>query len=258
MTLDRETGRAFLRDDVRMRVDFAATAQSRGVPAPPAQAAAPSDAPRVALPPPGAWPGVLPVPVADAVGRRASRRAYTDAPLTIDELAFLLWSCQGVKRRLRHGITLRTVPSAGARHPFETRVAALRVAGLDAAVYRYLPLDHQLVKEAAPDRLGPGLAEAALGQAFVADAAAVFVWTAVPARTEWRYAEAAYKVIAIDAGHVCQNLYLACECVGAGTCAIAAYRQDLMDELMGVDGREEFTVYLAPVGKVADLGPPSS
>jgi nitroreductase len=57
-------------------------------------------------------------------------------------------------------------------------------------------------------------------------------------------------VIALDAGHVCQNLYLACEAVGVGTCAIAAYRQDLMDELLGVDGDEEFTVYLAPVGKV--------
>lgn len=32
--------------------------------------------------------------------------------------------------------------------------------------------------------------------------------------------------------------------------AIAAYRQDLMDALLEVDGEEEFTVYLAPVGKV--------
>jgi nitroreductase len=57
-------------------------------------------------------------------------------------------------------------------------------------------------------------------------------------------------VIALDAGHVCQNLYLACEAIGAGTCAIAAYNQDLADELLGVDGDEEFTVYIAPVGKV--------
>lgn len=60
---------------------------------------------------------------------------------------------------------------------------------------------------------------------------------------------ASHKVIALDAGHVCQNLYLACEAVGAGACAIAAYDQDAMDELLGVDGRDEFTVYLAPVGK---------
>ncbi|WP_277058907.1 nitroreductase family protein [Trichlorobacter lovleyi] len=72
----------------------------------------------------------------------------------------------------------------------------------------------------------------------------------MPSRTEWRYAEASCKVIALDAGHVCQNLYLACQAINAGTCAIAAYRQDLMDALLGVDGNEELTVYLAPVGKV--------
>jgi nitroreductase len=54
----------------------------------------------------------------------------------------------------------------------------------------------------------------------------------------------------MDAGHLCQNLYLACEAIRAGTCAIAAYHQQLMDELLGVDGEEEFTLYLAPVGKI--------
>jgi SagB-type dehydrogenase family enzyme len=67
---------------------------------------------------------------------------------------------------------------------------------------------------------------------------------------EWRYGLAAHKVIAIDAGHVCQNLYLACEAIGAGTCAIAAYDQEAMDDLVGLDGKDEFTIYLAPVGKV--------
>ena len=67
---------------------------------------------------------------------------------------------------------------------------------------------------------------------------------------EWRYSIAAHKVIAIDAGHVCQNLYLACEAIGAGTCAIAAYHQELMDKLISVDGENEFTIYLAPVGKI--------
>ena len=81
-------------------------------------------------------------------------------------------------------------------------------------------------------------------------AAVTFIWTAVPYRMEWRYSLAAHKVIALDAGHVCQNLYLACEAVGAGTCAIAAYDQQELDELLGLDGDTEFAVYLAPVGKI--------
>jgi SagB-type dehydrogenase family enzyme len=65
----------------------------------------------------------------------------------------------------------------------------------------------------------------------------------------WRYDIAAHKVIAIDAGHVCQNLYLACEAIGAGTCAMAAYDQEAIDKLLRIDGQDEFTVYLASVGK---------
>ena len=81
-------------------------------------------------------------------------------------------------------------------------------------------------------------------------AAVNFFWTTIPARMEWRYGLAAHKTIALDAGHVCQNLYLACEAVGAGTCAIAAYDQEAFDAMLGLDGDTEFTIYLAPVGKV--------
>lgn len=80
-------------------------------------------------------------------------------------------------------------------------------------------------------------------------AAAFFMWTSLPYRMEWRYSIASAKIIAIDAGHVCQNLYLACEAIGCGTCGIGAYWQDLMDRFLGVDGEDEFAVYMAPVGR---------
>jgi nitroreductase len=54
----------------------------------------------------------------------------------------------------------------------------------------------------------------------------------------------------ISVGHICQNLYLACESIGAGTCAIVAYNQRLLDSLVGVDGEDEIALYLAPVGRV--------
>jgi SagB-type dehydrogenase family enzyme len=170
--------------------------------------------------------------------------------LTLAELAFLLWSTQGVRARLHEAAVLRTVPSAGCRHPFETYLACLNIDGLPPGIYRYLPLDHAMLREQTSDNLSARLTAATRGQRFAGQAAVTFIWSAIPARTEWRYAEASYKVIALDAGHVCQNLYLACEAIGAGTCAIAAYDQELSDQLIGVDGNEEFTVYIAPVGRV--------
>ena len=165
-------------------------------------------------------------------------------------MSFLLWATQGFRQQVAPGAVLRTVPSAGNRHALETYLAVLRVAGLQPGIYRYLPLENQLLHVVDDEQMPEKLTDATLGQAFVGRAAVVFIWTTIPNRTEWRYGLAAHKLIALDAGHVCQNLYLACEAIGAGTCAIAAYHQQLMDRLVQVDGQDEFVIYLAPVGKV--------
>ncbi|MFA7332150.1 MAG: SagB/ThcOx family dehydrogenase [Candidatus Delongbacteria bacterium] len=248
--IDRDLGRWFLTDRVRLEQDFSHTAQQLGKSAPPIEKPCPPEAPRTALPKPGEWNGIGAVPVEKALAGRESRREFTDEPLSLDELAFLLWSAQGVRQQMGTRAVLRTAPSAGARHAFETYVLVLRVAGLAPGLYRYLSLSHELAFLRAVPEAAQAISDATLGQDFIGEAGAVLVWTTLPERMEWRYGEAAYKVIALDAGHLCQNLYLACECVGAGTCAIAAYHQEKLDELLGVDGQDEFALYLAPVGKV--------
>ncbi|WP_428567871.1 MAG: SagB/ThcOx family dehydrogenase [Solidesulfovibrio sp. DCME] len=243
--------RFFLKDTVRKMVDFSTTPQNRGIAPPPLQRPYPPGAPLVALPGPGGgWPGIAAMPLTRAIAGRRSRRAYTDAALTLEELGYLLWATQGLRKA--PGLSgFRTVPSAGCRHALETYLAVFRVEGVAAGLYRYLPIEHALLPEGEVEELALAVSQAVFDQRFVAKAAATFFWTAVPERMEWRYAEASYKVIALDAGHVCQNLYLACEAIGAGTCAVAAYDQEACDELLGVDGEAEFTIYLAPVGKVA-------
>jgi len=248
---EQKAYRRFLKDTIRQEIDFRRTDQSRGVPAPPLQKAASADAERVDLPAPDKGFKMPPMPLSRAIGRRRSRRTYSGSPLTLEELAWLLWATQGIRGKPVHGHAYRTVPSAGCRHALETYLGVLKVQDLMPGIYRYLPLEHQLVFERTDDHLASRLAAAALGQPYPGKAAVTFIWTTIPYRMEWRYDLAAHKVIALDAGHVCQNLYLACEAVDAGTCAIAAYDQERMDRLLGVDGSEEFTVYLASVGKIA-------
>lgn len=246
-----ESAREFLKDHVRQRIDFRTTDQNRGLPPPPIEKPFPPASERISLVAPGSWQGIGKVDLESAIRDRRSRRQYAPTALRLDELSFLLWATQGMRKRLNAGTALRTVPSAGARHALETYLCVLRVADLPAGVYRYLPLEHELVCVDSVKDLPDRVTAATLGQTFAGQAAAVFAWAAVPKRMEWRYALASHKVIALDAGHVCQNLYLACEAIGAGTCAIAAYDQDAMDRLLGVDGTDEFVVYLAPVGKVS-------
>jgi len=250
MNMTREQYRYFLKDAVRLAVDFSDTDQSRGKPAPPIEKPAPAEATRFDLVPVHDWKGIGTVDVTTAIAERRSIRSFTSDPLTLDELSYLLWATQGIREKASPSTAFRTVPSAGCRHSFETYVCAMRVTGLEPAIYRYLPVEHQLVLVSAVPDIGPRVAQAALGQPFVGKAAATFVWTAVPYRMEWRYGLAAHKVIAIDIGHVCQNIYLACAAIKAGTCAVAAYHQTAMDELLGVDGDDEFALYLAPVGKI--------
>lgn len=247
---DYVENRKFLKDSLRKTIDFRRSDQSRGVPVPPVQEPVAADSLRIELPGKESWEGlIVRNSLVDAIGNRQSRRKFSSASLQLGELSFLLWATQGLRGpgTLSH---FRTVPSAGARHSFETYLFINRVEGVSPGLYRYLPLSHEIVlvrlsEEGDEERL----ARAVFGQNFVAKSALVFAWASVPYRMEWRYLQAAHRVILLDAGHVCQNLYLACEAIDAGTCAIAAYDQEALDMLLGVDGQEQFALYLAPVGK---------
>lgn len=182
---------------------------------------------------------------------RISHRSFSSKSLSLEELSFLLWSTQGVKEiKGNNYATLRTVPSAGARHPFETYIAVNRVEGLKSGVYRYSALTHQLVSIFENDDLEEKITELCFGQKFAGKSAVTFIWSVVPYRGEWRYSVVAHKPMVLDAGHVCQNLYLACEAIGCGTCAIAAYDQKEIDKFLDLDGDDEFVMYVSPVGKV--------
>lgn len=247
---DLETYRSFLKDTLRKEVDFSSTDQRRGLPPPPVQKPFSSKAKRIDLPKMEELKTVGSHDLTRAIQERQSTRNFSSASLSLEELAYLLWATQGVREEMGEGHAFRTVPSAGCRHAFETYLSILRVEGLEPGIYRYLPLQHQLVFEFDVKNLPEEIEKATLGQHFVTKAAATFIWTAIPYRMEWRYGLVAHKVIALDAGHVCQNLYLACQAISAGTCAIAAYDQEEADRLLRLDGKEEFVVYLAPVGKI--------
>ncbi|MBI5304199.1 MAG: SagB/ThcOx family dehydrogenase [Chloroflexi bacterium] len=245
---DITNGRHFLKSDRWVEFRGAKTDQKSGVPFPPLEKPYSANAKLIDLLAPDQFT-LGKITLIDAINQRKSRRKFSDEFLTLDELAFLLWTTQGVKEIVKDGFaTKRTVPSGGARHSFETYLCVERVTGLAPGMYRYLPIEHKLILLRDDPGLYQKANEATNEQNY--NGAVIFIWTTIPYRTEWRYSFVASKLIAIDAGHVCQNLYLACEAIGCGTCAIGAYHQEKMDAFLGVDGKDEFTIYCAPVGKV--------
>lgn len=189
----------------------------------------------------------------ECIKERRSTRFYDDKLMSIEELSYLLWSTQGITGTNKAGLTLRTVPCSGATHSFETYLFIMGVEGLKKGIYRYLPVEHKLLFMFELDEIDNRVDEITLEQPFVPnftkEAAVVFAWSTIPYRSEWKFDITSHKKILIDIGHVCQNLYLASESVGAGTCAIGIYDQKMIDEILGLDGEEEFVIYLAAVGK---------
>lgn len=189
----------------------------------------------------------------ECIKERRSTRFYDESLMSLEELSYLLWSTQGITGTNKAGLTLRTVPCSGATHSFETYLFIIGVEGLQKGVYRYLPVEHKLLFMFELNDIDNKVDELTLDQPFVPNfakkAAVVFGWSTIPYRSEWKFDITAHKKILIDIGHVCQNLYLASESVGAGTCAIGIYDQKMTDEILGLDGEEEFVIYLAAVGK---------
>ncbi len=182
--------------------------------------------------------------------RRSHRRYDTDAILSHAELGYLLSMTQGLREGSQtHKLTRRYVPSAGSRHPFETYLAIQRVEDLEPGIYHYLPEQHALELWKSGTEALEAVHSSTYNQKQVLNSAVTFFWEAEVYRTSWRYGMRAYRYIYLDAGHVCQNLYLAAESIGYGVCAIAAFDDELATKVFDLDGKERFMAYMASVGK---------
>ena len=183
---------------------------------------------------------------------RRSIREYSEESLSKDELSYLLWLTQGVKEvkeSPKNKVTLRTVPSAGARHPFETYLYINRVEGVQPGLYFYNASKHNLVLLDSDPETKDKLWLACNRQKMIKTSAVNFIWSVIPYRTAWRYGERTWRYIYLDAGHVCQNLYLAGESINCGVCGIGAFVDEFINEYLGLDGEDEYVIYLASLGK---------
>lgn len=187
-------------------------------------------------------------PIWEVMVQRRSIREFSNQPITFSELSQLIWATQGITSR-EWGIEFRTTPSAGALYPIETYIIANRIEAIPSGLYHYHPKKAQLIllKEGL---LGSDLQYAAMGQEMLEGAACVFIWTAMVDRSKWKYRERAYRYIYMDVGHIGQNLYLAATAMNLGCCTVGAFFDDEVDRILGIDGREEISVYLGAIGRI--------
>jgi SagB-type dehydrogenase family enzyme len=202
---------------------------------------------KVKLPKPQLPAGKTEMTLDSALRNRRSVRNFSDEPMTIDELSYLLWGATGIQRK-EMGYEFRTAPSAGALYPIETYLVVNNVKDLPAGVYHYNIKNHELEELELGD-FGKAISFAALNQGMCAKAAVVFVHTAIFQRSKWKYGERGYRYIYMDAGHIAENLALAGVSLGLGSCHIGAIFDDEANKIIGVDGKSESVIYITVVGK---------
>jgi SagB-type dehydrogenase family enzyme len=183
---------------------------------------------------------------------RKTHRRFSKEDLTLEavsQLLSLVWGVAGYLHSPIFGKLLhKTSPSAGARHPGEVYLMALRVKGLSPGLYHYHPAHHYL--ERLSTRVTRNKAWLYCARAEHAKkAAALFLMTAVFRRTMWKYHLArAYRVVLLDAGHLCQTFCLVATWLGLAPFCTAALKDTLIEEDLGIDGIRESVLYVAGVG----------
>jgi SagB-type dehydrogenase family enzyme len=189
----------------------------------------------------------------EMLDQRRSVRNYEDIPLTQAQLSFMLWSTQGIQKTINNIVSLRPVPSGGARHPFETYICIKNVENIAPGIYYYDPSKHIAEKLCSIQKISDlpsdeTITEMLAGQSWATTAPVLIFYTSIPYKAEWRYSDCAHRVALIDLGHVGQNAMLSATALGLSSCCLAAYYQKKCDEILNIDGEDEFTVYVVSVG----------
>jgi SagB-type dehydrogenase family enzyme len=183
---------------------------------------------------------------------RRTHREFSKAAVSLESVSNLLQSTWGVQGYLDTNVfgklPHKTSPSGGARHPVEVYLMALRVKGLSKGIYHYNAKDHLLAKisEKASAHMA---SEYCAGQPYFGEAAALFIMTAVFARTMWKYGRArAYRVVLLETGHLGQTFCLTATRLGLAPFSTAALKDSVIEKDLGIDGISESVLYVTGVG----------
>ena len=202
------------------------------------------DVPKVTLPGPTIDQGLR---WEDIVAKRRSHRDYSAESLSLEELSSLLHAASGITDP---GKEFRAAPSAGALYPIEIYAVVHNVTKLEPGLYHYAVANHAVEQLQAGDFRVP-LVVAGIGQEMLGQAAVCFILAGLFQRTRWKYHERSYRYVLLEAGHIGQNLYLAATSMELGACAVGAFLDDNLNDLLGLDGEDEAALYIIAVGKLA-------
>jgi len=176
--------------------------------------------------------------------RRTIRSFYSDK-LSLKQFSQLLWSAQGItdERGLK-----RAAASGGALYPMDIHAVVGRegVEDLKEGVYSYKPEGHEVTLLSQGD-LRRELAQASLGQMWMAEAPLSIVITAEYRRICGRYGERGVRYAIMESGHIAQNVFLQAEALGLGAGIVGAFHDERVSNALNTPESHE-PLLIMPVG----------
>jgi SagB-type dehydrogenase family enzyme len=185
--------------------------------------------------------------------RRQTTREFSGKPISFNQMSRLVYHSWGrissYKTREFGELLHKTSPSAGARHPIETYAIVNNIEGIDPGIYHYSVRDHSLELLKAGDFRERCVALTA-GHSWTRNASALFVMTAVVARTAWKYrSPRVYRAFLLDAGHLSQSFLLIATALKLGAFCIGITRDTMIEEELNLDGISEMVLFVVGVGQ---------
>lgn len=186
-----------------------------------------------------------------ALESRRSVRDFGERPLSLDQLGHLLWFVARVQAHRpanpddprQYEMTLRPVAGGGAMHELELYLTVTRCDGLEAGLYRYDPMAHELEWIRAPNADTQGLIDDAMAAAALSRAPDVLITLAARfGRLSWKYQSMAYAAILKHVGVLYQQLYLVATALELAPCALGAGNADRFAAAAGTHYCEETSV----------------
>ncbi|MFF3941833.1 SagB/ThcOx family dehydrogenase [Streptomyces phaeofaciens] len=184
-------------------------------------------------------------------GRR-THRGFRQTPLPLSRLSQLLAMVFGPSEFLDGqdfgALMKRTSAAGGARQELEAYVAVSAAEGVAPGLYHYNVLEHSL------ELLDAGFTRARAAhlcydQAAIGEAAVTVFVTGVVERMSSKYrAPRAYRVMLTNAGHLGQTFALTATALGMGPFQTLAFRDEELEDALGVDGITETALYVLAAG----------
>lgn len=176
---------------------------------------------------------------------RHSSHEFHNQSLSLIQLSNLLYYSLGIKDE---STGRRFYPSAGARYPIEAYVVVFNIKNLRPGLYHYHLKSHSLEFMWSFKNMKNQVMKS-FSVEWLKKASTILILTGLFWRNEVKYGDRGYRHVLAESGIITQNISLVATMLNLKTNAVGGYIDDVLNNLLDVDGEEESVLGVIGIGE---------